>query len=105
MNVDRFMAGLLGELEKLGWKPAKGCPDWKTFQKNKVPLTPEERALVMGRKAVWHHGKRGGPTPAVSKAVIDGRTWFETSTHRAVNITPTLRGAIGRYHKFIKSTA
>lgn len=83
----------------------KGHPDWKTFKKHRTPLTPEERKAVMDAKAVWHHGKRGAPTPAVSKAVIDGKTWFETHTHRALNYAKSVKGAIGRFHKFIEGTA
>ena len=86
-------------------RAVEGAPEWKTFKKNKVKLTPEERAQVMKAKAVWHHGPNGEETSAVGKAVIDGKTWYETHTHRAVNFSPTLKGAIGRYHKFIKGTA
>jgi hypothetical protein len=105
MNNTAFMIGFL---EKLGYDGRKG-PDFKTFQKNKIALTPEERAKVMKSGAVWnfHHGRDGKKqkTPAVGKAVIKGKTWYETHTHRAVNFAPTLKGAISRYHKFIKSTA
>lgn len=81
-------------------------PTFKTMKKNKVPLTPEERKKVMDAGAVWHPGHmKGKATPAVGKAVVNGKTWFETHTHRAVNIRPTLQGAIGRFHKFIKGTA
>ena len=83
----------------------KGHPDFKTFKKNKVSLTPEERATVMKREAVWHHGPKGAETPAVSKAVINGKTWYATYTHRAINYAKSLKGAINQYHKFIKSTA
>ncbi len=81
------------------------APTFKTLKKNKVPLTPEERKKVMDAGAVWHPGNRDKPVPAVGKAVVNGKTWYETHTHRAVNIRPTLQGAIGRFHKFIKGTA
>lgn len=81
------------------------APSYKTLKKNKVGLTPEERATVMKAKAVWQHGPNGEETSAIGKAVVKGKTWFETHTHRAVNISPTLKGAIGRFHKFIKGTA
>lgn len=104
MNNTAFMIGFL----KVAYDGRKG-PKYKDFMKNKVPLTPEERALVMKRKAVWHfhHGRDGKKqaTPAVGKAVINGKTWFETHTHRAINYAPTVRGAIARYHAFIKGTA
>jgi len=108
--MNPFMYGFLDEIEKIA-KPGapKGHPDWKSFVKSRVPLTPEERKKVMKSKAVWnfHFGRDGKrkKTPAVSKAVINGKTWFETHTHRALNYAKSLKGAISRYHKFIKSTA
>jgi hypothetical protein len=80
-------------------------PEMKTLKKNKKPLTPEERKIVMNSKAVWHHGSNGEATPAVWKATIKGKTWYVTNTHRAYQAKPTLKGAINAYHKFIKSTA
>jgi len=79
---------------------------YKSLQKNKVKLTPEERAKVMESKAVWHFNG-GGPSPAVWKSVDPktGEVTYVTNTHRAMNTAPTLKGAIGRFHKFIKGTA
>ena len=79
---------------------------FKNLKKNQVKLTPEERAEVMDRKAVWHFNG-GSPSPAVWKSVHPktGKTTFVTNTHRAYNIAPTLKGAIGRFHSFIKGTA
>lgn len=80
--------------------------DFKKLKKNEVPLTKEERAEVMKRKAVWHFHPSGNPTPAVWKSVDkNGKVTFITHTHRAYNTAPTLKGAISRYHNFIKSTA
>jgi len=84
---------------------SKGHPKWKTLEKNKVELTPEEREEVMRREATWNHGPGGAPSPAVWKSVVDGKTWYITNTHRAWTAAPTLRGAISRYHKRIKGTA
>lgn len=80
-------------------------PEMKTLKKNKKPLTDDERKLVMSNDAVWHHGPNGEKTPAVWKAVVNGKTWYVTNTHRAYQVKPTLKGAISIYHKFIKSTA
>lgn len=84
-------------------------PEFKVMKKYQVDLTPEERAEVIKRKAVWHfhHGRDGKSqaTPAVWKSVVHGRTWYTTNTHRAYNTAPTLKGAIGRFHDFIQSTA
>ena len=81
-------------------------PKFKTLKANQVKLDPEERALVMQRKAVWHPSNHDKPTSAVFKSVMpDGRTWYTTHTHRAYNVTPTLQGTIQRYHDFIKGTA
>ena len=78
-------------------------PDFKTLKKNRKDLTPEEREEVMRAKAVWNF--TGSPTPAVWKSEVNGKTWFVTNTHRAYNVTPTLKGTIRRYHDFIKGTA
>lgn len=86
---------------------AKKKSKFKKLQDNKVPLTDEERAEVMKRKAVWHHGLNGEATPAVwkSKNKKTGEVTYVTHTHRAYNTAKTLKGAIGRYHDFIKGTA
>lgn len=81
--------------------------EFKKLERNKQPLTPEERKLCMDKKAMWHFSHLNGPTPAVWKSVDPktGKTTYVTHTHRAYNTAPTLKGAIGRFHKFIKSTA
>ena len=79
---------------------------FQVLKENKIPLTSEERAIVMKRKAVWHHGLHGEATPAVWKAKDpEGNIVYVTSTHRAYNTGKTLLEAIERYHKFIKTTA
>lgn len=80
---------------------------FEVLEKNKVPLTDEERKQVMDADAVWNFGNQGKPSPAVWKSVNKntGETTYVTNTHRAYNTAPTLKGAIGRYHKFIKGTA
>ena len=79
---------------------------YQILKENKIPLTKEERKIVMDRKAVWHHGPHGEKTPAVWKSKNSkGEIIYVTNTHRAWNQAPTLLGAIGRYHKFIKGTA
>jgi len=72
------------------------------LKNNKIPLTPEERKEVLIKKAVWNNGDA-----AVwkSKDPKTGKITYVTNTHRAYNIAPTLKGAIERFHKFIKSTA
>lgn len=80
--------------------------EFKKLQANKVPLEDEERTLVMDRKAVWHHGLNGEATPAVWKSKgKDGKMTYVTNTHRAFNTATTVKGAIKRYHDFIKGTA
>lgn len=69
-----------------------------------TPLTPEERAIVMARGAVWHHGPNGAESPAIRKSVVDGETTYWCATHRAWDRAPTLAGAIQKF-KFIKTTA
>lgn len=79
-------------------------PRQETLKKNKKPLTDEERNEVMKRGAVWHHGPNGAETPAIWKAVVNGKTWYCCNTHRAIQIKPTLKGAIKAFD-FIKTTS
>lgn len=80
---------------------------FEILKKNKVPLTPEERKKCMDAKAVWHMGSNDGKaSSAVWKSTDSkGKTTYITNTHRAYNTASTLKGAIGRFHKFIKGTA
>lgn len=73
----------------------------KVYNKKRVEMTPEEKKLCRDKKAVWNNGDL-----AVFKAVDkDGDTAYITHTHRALSVKPTLKGAIERFHNFIKSTA
>ncbi len=80
--------------------------EYAALKKNKKPLTPEEREEVMAAKAVWHHGPGGKPSPAVWKSINkNGKATYITNTHRVWNQASTVKGAIKRYHDFIKGTA
>lgn len=81
--------------------------DLEKLKENKIDLTSEERQECIEKKAVWHHGPNGEETPAVwkSKHPKTGKITYVTNTHRAYNIATTLKGAINRYHKFMKRTA
>lgn len=80
---------------------------YQSLRDNQVPLTANERKQVLDAKAIWHHGPHGEPTPAVwkSRDPKTGKTTYITNTHRAMASAPTLKGAIRKYHDFIKSTA
>jgi hypothetical protein len=84
--------------------------DFEKLKKNKVELTPEERKCCMDSKATWnfHFGRDGKRqlTPAVWKSVNEkGDVTYICNTHRAYNTSSTMKGAIDRFHKFIKGTA
>ena len=80
--------------------------EFKSLEKYKKPLTDDERNVVMKSKAVWHHGPNGEATPAVWKSIDKkGKCTYITHTHRAFNTATTLKGAIRRYHTFIKGTS
>lgn len=83
----------------------KETPEFKTLKDNKRPLSDDERKQVMDADAVWHFSNLDKPSPAVWKAKVNGKIWYVTNTHRAYNARRSLKAAIDRYHKFIKSTA
>jgi len=79
---------------------------FKELEKNKVRLTDEEEQEVFKQKATWSGGPAGTETSAVWKSVDkDGEVTYVTHTHRAFNTAPTLKGAIRRFHDFIKGTS
>jgi hypothetical protein len=90
------MRGIL-RLEK-----ALGISDYK---KLRTELSDEERAEVMKRGAVWHHGQKGEETPAVWKAKKDGKEYFITNTHRYGAVKKSLTAAINAYHNGVKQSA
>ncbi len=78
--------------------------EFEVLKKNKVALTDDERKIVMDNHATWGQDDE---IAAVWKS-INPKTkevTYVTNTHRAYNTAPTLKGAISRYHKFIKGTA
>jgi len=80
--------------------------EFKTLKNNKIPLTKEERAEVISKKAIWHNRSTGKTTSAIWKGKDSrGTIWYITNTHRAYQKRPTLKGAINIFHKFIKGTA
>jgi hypothetical protein len=84
----------------------ESAPSFADLKAGKVELADDERAEVMRKKAVWHFSHhKGKASAAVWKSIVDGKTYFVTNTHRAYNVAPTVKGAINRYHAFIKSTA
>jgi len=80
--------------------------EFASLQKNKKPLSDEEREQVMKADAVWHHGHNGEATPAVWKSVNkDDKSTYITNTHRAYAAEKSLKAAISKYHSFIKGTS
>jgi hypothetical protein len=106
MNLNEMVEYLLLD-EQYDLLNEKAKSDFEKLKDNKKPLTDEERTECMKAKAVWHFHPSGKPTPAVWKSVHPetNKVTYVTNTHRAYNVAPTLKGAIGRFHSFIKSTA
>ncbi len=98
-------------LDQFNWEQLKKSenskkgPDFKTLKKNKVKLSDEEREKAMNADAVWHFNGPDKPVCAIWKSEVDGKTYYGTNTHRAFNTASTLKGAISKYHSFIKGTA
>lgn len=100
-------------------KLAKSKYTLKELKDLRVELTRNEFNEIMDRKAVWHHGAKGEETPAIWKARDVKRSVKEagnklmpkihfiyiTNTHRAMATSETLKGAINKFHNFIKGTA
>ena len=79
--------------------------EFQSLSDGRKPLSASERKQVMDAGAVWHHGPGGAESPAVWKSESGGKTTYVTNTHRAYASAPTLKGAIGKFHRIIKGTA
>jgi hypothetical protein len=77
-------------------------PKMKALEKNEVDLEPDERKKVMKAKAVYPFGKNGADSPAVHKAVIKGKPWYWSSTHRLYHVDKTLAAAIKNFFKIVE---
>ena len=87
-------------------KRKKAKSPFEVLKENKIPLTEEERQECLDSKATWNFAPTGKPCPAVWKGKDSkGKLWYVTNTHRAWQKAPSLKGAIRKYHDFIKGTA
>lgn len=61
-------------------------PTYKTLEKYKEQLSPEERAMLKGKSgaSVW-------------KATVDGQTYYYVHTHRAGVVKSSMRGVLAVY--------
>jgi hypothetical protein len=80
-------------------------PTIATLEKHRIGLEPGERQQIMRAKAVWHHGKNGAESPAIHKAIVGGKTWWWSNTHRCGQVRPTLKGAIRSFYDIVKPSA
>ncbi|KKL14288.1 hypothetical protein LCGC14_2517200 [marine sediment metagenome] len=79
--------------------------EFEVLKNNKIPLDDEERDKVMKAGAVWHHGLKGKPSPAVWKSKdSNGKTKYVCHTHRMYQVRDTLSAAIKSYDK-VKTSA
>jgi hypothetical protein len=104
--VEKNTGEVKEHLDREDWESLRlfESPEIETLKKNQRPLDPEERAQVMKAGAVWHMGKDGAASPAVRKAVVNGKTWYWCATHRAGQVRSTLKAAIKAF-AFIETTA
>lgn len=79
-------------------------PSLKVLKKNRRQLEPDERRMVLRKKATWHNHGEKKPAPGVWKSVVDGKSWYVCNTHRAAAVKPTLSAAIKAF-AFIKTTS
>jgi hypothetical protein len=80
--------------------------EFSILKDNKVLLKDEERERAIAKKAVWHMSNSTKPTCAIWKSKKpNGSIVYVTNTHRCYQTSPTLDGAIKKFHDVVKDTA
>jgi len=80
-------------------------PEFATLKKYQTKLSDKEREKVMKAKAVWHFGKDGAPSPAIKKAIVRGKTYFFSNTHRCFQCATTLKVAIKQFFDTVEPSS
>jgi hypothetical protein len=83
-------------------KVQESGPTLKTLKAHKVALTDEERDEAMKAGAVWHFNGPDKPCCAIWKAVVRGKTYYGSNTHRCFQAHSTLKAAIRSYHDVVE---
>lgn len=114
-NYTDFDIDILAKSKKSLVESIIESEEFDKLQKNKIPLTEEERKKVFKEDAVWHNGtsidpntgKKVKKNSAVwkSKNPKTGKITYVTATHRAYNTAKSLKAIINKYHNCIKGTA
>ncbi len=80
--------------------------EFERLKNNKVRLSEAERKIVKEMDAQWHPiGQKTISTVWKSKNPQSGKITYVTNTHRCYQTAPTLKGAIGKFHRVVKGTA
>lgn len=80
-------------------------PQFETLKANQSKLSDAERVKVMNAKAVWHFGSGGKPSPAIKKAIVKGKTYYWSNTHRCYQCSTTLDSAIKQFFDVVKPSS
>jgi hypothetical protein len=80
-------------------------PQFKTLKVNQSKLSDAERVKVMSAKAVWNFGSDGKSSPAIKKAVVKGKTYYWSNTHRCYQCSTTLDQAIKQFFDAVKPSS
>ena len=78
-------------------------PQFKTLKKARRSLDEPERQQAVKAGCTWNFTDK--PTCAIWKAVVNGKTWYCSHTHRCFAADKTLKAAINSYHKTVEPSS
>jgi len=109
-----YVAWFPEQIKIIGNPLNESVNEYEKLEKNKVPLTDDERKEVFKKDAVWSYGSSIDPNTGKKVKKVSavwkskdkkGNVTYITNTHRAYNTAKSLKAIINKYHNFIKGTS
>ncbi len=63
---------------------------------------PEIKTLKANLKKLDDHEREAAGEAPIKKSVVNGKTWYWSTTHRCYQARPTLKAAVNAYWKIVE---
>ena len=78
----------------------ESAPNIDVLKSHRRPLSSTERSRVVQAGATWSDGK-----PGVWKAIVNGKTWYASNTHRCYAAKKSLAAACTAFKNIVEPSS